>query len=551
MQLRILQFLIKTVILTCCLGFIALATPAQARSQIELKDGWYYLDGHKFLLNAIGYEPGARPGENPKLHKAPDLPLMENDLKIIKTAGFNGIRTWDQLSEDELKLVQKSGLKIVFGIWLEPSDDFADPKVVEKDLAIIRQVLAYSHKYDCIVTYLIMNEPMPEHMYKVGGAATRNLWTKAVDLIHQLDPGVPVTISDNAEIGEWVDMDIFDVYARNSYDYHDGHNFTHGFANAMRMLDESYQTNKPAIVTEFGRSVSRAEWHTFYGGNTLQAQADALVKYYRDILDSGATGLCPFYYADGWWKGGEPSVHNDVPEEWFGFFGYKNLQDRIGYPRPVWYALTRYNQALVTSPKNQQFYQNEVPVEIFAQPDVKKLRVIYNDNIILEAAPDARGYYAGKLSFADEGLKDREFIFEFYDAKGRLLKYESIVALTGKDPIHWPTLELRSPATTLENTREVAMDIEVKNESPFTLSPVLRYSFAPHHGWDSPEDHTTPLDPKLKDQTFSTNYAVPDNCVILALYAGADIRYGKFVKTIYAHKYLYRGNWADPIRVKQ
>ena len=372
-----------------------------------------------------------------------------------------------------------------------------------------------------------------------------------MDLIHELHPGVPVTISDNADIGEWVDMDIFDVHARNAYDYHDGHNFTHGFANAMRMLNETYQTNKPAIVTEFGRSVSRAEWDPFYGGNTLQAQADALVKYYRDILDSGATGLCPFYYADGWWKGGEPSVHNDVPEEWFGFFGYKNLQDQVGYPRPVWYALTQYNEALVTSPKNQQFYQNEVPVEIFAQPDVKKLRVIYNDNILLEAAPDARGYYAGKLSFADEGLKDREFVFEFYDARGRLLKYESIIALTGKDPIQWPTLELRSPATTLENTKDVAMEVEVKNDSPFTLSPVLRYSFAPHKGWNRAEDHTAPLDPKLKDQTFSATYAVPDESVILALYAGADIRYGKFVKTLYAHKYLYRGNWADPIRVKQ
>ena len=544
------QSLAVATLLICGVGFNQMVAAPRAKTQIELKDGWYYLNGEKFLLNAIGYELNARPGEDPKQSKPADLRLMKRDLELIKVAGFNGIRTWKQLSESELQIVQASGLKVVFGIWLGPAENFADPKVVEKDLGLIKQVLAYSHKYDCIVTYLIMNEPMPEHMAKVGGQATRDLWRKAVNLIHQLHPGIPVTISNNADVSEWLDMNIFDVYARNAYDYHDGHNFTHGFANAMRMLTETYGGKKPAILTEFGRSVSRAEWHPFYGGNTLQAQAEALIKYYRDILDSGATGLCPFYFADGWWKGGEPSIHNDAPEEWFGFFGFNNVHDKVGYARPVWHALTQYNKALVVSPRNQQFYQNEVPLEIFAQTEVKKLRVIYQDRMILEAAPDARGYYAGKLSFPGEELKDREFIMEFYDRKGRLLKLESIVVLNGKDPIQWPTLELRSPASTLDDTKEVTMEVEVKNATPFTLGNELRYSFSHHKGWDSAEDHTTRLDPKLKVQTFSTRYAVPDRSVILALYAGADIHYGKFKKTLYAHKYLYRGNWADPIRVK-
>ncbi len=550
MQLRILLFLAVAMLLCCGSGVAAQSPVTKAKPRLELKDGWYYLDGRKFLLNALGYEPGARPGEDPTKPHTNSLSQIESDLKIIKAAGFNGIRTWAPLKENELRLVQKSGLKIVFGIWLGPGDDFADPKVVERDLGIIREVLAYSHKYDCIVTYLIMNEPMPEHLAKVGGQATLNLWRQAVALIHELHPGIPVTISNNADVGEWLDMNIFDVYARNAYDYKDGHNFTHGFANAMRTLGETYGGDKPAILTEFGRSVSRAEWHPYYGGNTLQAQADALVKYYRDILDSGATGLCPFYYADGWWKGGEPAVHNDAPEEWFGFFGFRNLKDHVGYPRPVWHALTQYNKALLTSPKNQQFYPNEVPVEVFTQPEVKKLRVIYLDTILLEAAPDAHGYYAGKLAFSGEALKDREFVFESYDGSGRLLKLESIVVLTGKEPIRWPTLELRSPATTLDHTKEVTMEVEVKNDGLFTLGPVLRYSFSHHKGWESAEDHTVPLDPKQKAQTISARYEVPDRSVMLALYAGADIRYGKFTKTLYAQKYLYRGNWADPIRVR-
>jgi hypothetical protein len=37
---------------------------------------------------------------------------------------------------------------------------------------------------------------------------------------------------------------------------------------------------------------------------------------------------------------------------------------------------------------------------------------------------------------------------------------------------------------------------------------------------------------------------------MLAVYAGVDVRFGKFVRTLGAHRYLYRGAWADPIRVK-
>ena len=40
--------------------------------------------------------------------------------------------------------------------------------------------------------------------------------------------------------------------------------------------------------------------------------------------------MCPFYYADGWWKGGEKSIHHiEQPEEWFGFWGYKDLIRQI------------------------------------------------------------------------------------------------------------------------------------------------------------------------------------------------------------------------------
>jgi hypothetical protein len=393
---------------------------------------------------------------------------------------------------------------------------------------------------------------MPAHIRAVGAQKTLDLWIKLRDLIHREDPGVPVAISGNTAITGWLDLNFFDVYAHNTYDYTtEGSNFSHGYTGTNRFVAELNGGGKPVLVTEFGRSVSRqGAGAGQYGGNTLEEQAQALTRDYRALLDSGAAGVCPFYYADGWWKGGEPAVHNDTPEEWFGFWGFKDVRDRTGYPRPVWHALAEYNQALVASPKNQQFYLNEVPVEAFLGPEVKRFKVVYQDAVIWEATPDAHGYVSGKLSFAGEDLKDRELVFESYNAQGRLLKVESVVVLTGKEPIAWPTLEVRTPVTDLDKATEVPVEYSLTNNTVFSLGSDLRYVFAPHKGWEPGETHQQAIDPKLKEQSLSATFKLPEDCFVLGLYAGVDIRYGKFTRTIYAQRFLFRGNWADPIRLK-
>lgn len=532
-----------------CLLSCILPGSAAASSTLEIKDGWYYINGQKFFLNAIGHEIGARPGEHPYEKRVPDLELFKKDLALIQDAGFNGIRTWSEMTEDELKIVQQTGLKVVFGLWVPPDEDFGDPKIVQKDIERVKNVLAYSKKYDCIITYLIMNEPMPEHIRKVGAQATLDLWTRIRDIIHQEHRGVPVTISGNSAVVEFLNMNVFDVYAYNAYDYDQGVNFTHRYANANRFLADMNGQGKPLVVTEFGRSVSR-DGSGLYGGNTLEAQKNALLRYYRDLLDAGAVGACPFYFADGWWKGGEPSVHNDTPEEWFGFWGFSDLKDRSGYPRPVWHALKTYNQALITSPKSQTFYLNEVPLEIFLQKDVRKLRVMFHDRMLLEASADSSGYYSGKLSFPNEELRDRELTFEFYDAQGKLVKEESIVVLTGKEQVKWPTLKVSSTVTDLNGATDIPLEIEIANGSVFSLDAEVRYAFSPHKGWDAAEARRKKIDAKQTSQKISDTYQVWEGSPVLSLFAGTEIRYGKFVKTIYDHKFIYRGSWADPIRVQ-
>ena len=522
--------------------------PAATRTApIEMKDGWFYLDGQRFFINALGYEIGARPGQHPYESRGNEPQRVKQDMAVIKEAGFNAIRTWSELSEEELQMVQDSGLKVVFGIGIQPDQDFADPEVVARSLALVKDVLAYSRNYDCVIAYLIMNEPMPQHIQKVGAQATVDLWTQIRDLIHREHPGIPVTISGNSAITEFVDMNLFDIYAYNAYDY-DGFNYTHGYANAARILPELNGQGKPLLLTEYGLSVS-GEGSARYGGNTLAAQMHMVPWYYRQLLDAGAAGACPFYYADGWWKGGNPAVHDDTLEEWFGYWGYRDADDTVGYPRPVWHALKRYNKALVASPRNQTFYRNEIPLEMFLQPDVESVRVVYEDRVVYSREGVPAGHLADVLSFPGEDLTDRELIFEFYDSRQELLKLESIIVLTGDEDIEWPSISISTAMRDLDESPEIAVELRLVNGDVFTLAGDVRYLFSTHIGWEKGERRRWEIDPTKPDQSLEDRYVVPEESPLLGLYAGVDISYGKFVKTIHDQQLIYRGDWADPIRL--
>lgn len=525
------------------------AQTADAGPPVELRDGWYYVDGQKFFVNALGYEIGARPGQNPYVKRESEPERVRRDMAVIKAAGFNAIRTWSELTEEELKVVQDAGLKVLLGIGIDPEADFSDPDVVERFMTIVAKVLAYSKNYDAVITYIVMNEPMPEHIRAVGAQATVDLWTGMRDLIHREHPGIPVTISGNSAITEFVDMNVFDVYAYNAYDY-DGFNYTHGFANAARILPQMNGQGKPLLLTEFGMSVSRQAGEARYGGNTLMAQMEILPWYYRQLLDAGAAGACPFYYADGWWKGEDPGTHDDTPEEWFGFWGYRDARDTVGYPRPVWHAMKEYNKALISSPRNQSFYRDTVPLEIFLQDDVHNVRVVYQDRVIYSRTDISGGYLEDSISFAGEGLRDRELVFEFYDENDALLKLEGIVILTSDQEVDWPTLTIETPLQDLDAKRQAGIEITIDNESPFKLADEVRYLFSTHIGWSRGERRRRAIDPERSRQTITDSYVVPEASPVLGLYAGTEISFGKFVRTIHDERLVYRGAWADPIRIK-
>ena len=517
---------------------------------LEIKGEWYYINGEKTFISAIGYEIGARPGEHPyKDARKVQESRMRNDLKLIKDAGFNAIRTWSELTNEEVKIVQESGLYLIYGIWILPHGEFKDPQFVADAKQQVRDVIAFTKRYDCVITYLIMNEPMPGHIYEQGGETTVNLWTGLRDIIHEEHPGIPVTYSINSRVGEYVDQNIFDVYACNTYDHNEDHIYTQTFGPHFEWLREIYGQEKPFLLTEFGMSVSQVGFG-MYGGNTYKKQAEWVIRNYSTALDGGINGACPFYYADGWWKAGEPDIHDPMPEAWFGYWGYSDLNDTVGHPRPVWYEISEYIQGIISSPRNGQIYTNKVPVELFLTENVSQVRALFLDKIVLDQKDITTHHFTAEINFGEENIRDRELVFEFLNDQGELIKYETIMILTSNKPVKLPTIAVELTERDLAKSNLCEATFTIEKDTIFEMDSELKYVFTKHVHWDAGDNQVATIDPSKAKNVVKAKYAIPEASNVLTVSAGVDIKFGKFVKRIHAADIIYRGDWADVIGVQ-
>ena len=539
----------KILLISVLLVSSAFSVCALSKTKIELKDNWYYLNGQKFFIKAIGYEIGARPGQNPyEGVRSDDLDLFKYDLKMIREGGYNTIRTWSQYSEAQLKLVQESGLKLIMGIDVSPDKDYGDPVFVKECVEKVKKVASYARNYDCIITYLVINEPQTDHIYHVTGKAFVGLMKTLIDLIHTEHPGIPVTLSANAMISDYMDESYFDVYAYNCYDHSEAQTATMGFKDYTKGLNELNGLNKPFITTEFGYSVSHKGFGR-YGGNTLKQQSEGFIANYRDLIDAGAVGMCPFYYADGWWKGGDKNNHGlDQPEEWFGFWGYSDLNDKYGSPRPVWFAMRDYMKGLIISPKNNTIYTgSSIPLELYNAKDVKKVAVKLLDKVIYTKNINTEGYFVDQLAIDPVGVQDMELAFEFYDKDNKIIKSESILILASKTSFELPKLTIEvTPGKDLNESKIASVKTQIETLENFKLLNDLKISFNTHLGWEVGAQATVSVKDQLdKKIIISENFfTIPDNCWVVNASAGISVQYGKFIFKIHDQKIIFRGNWA-------
>jgi len=526
-------------LLLLVLSMLVAAPVSAQKSKIELKNNFYYLDSIKFFVKGIGYEVGAYPGMLP-WNRPFNEDILRSDMNRIKEGGFNTIRTWNVFKDAEMKVVQEYGLKIIMGIWIDPAGDFSDPVFINSALQLVNTVLEYTRNYDNIIGYLIMNEPLPDHIFDIGFQHTYSLWMKVKRLINEKHPGVPVTFA-NTCVGDFIDPEIFDFSAYNIYPYNPSTvNHSLRYPAYVSYVNGLRYDGHPLIGTEFGLSVSPSgEGNWGYGGNTLEEQTAGILYMFRSLIDGGAGGACVFNYSDGWWKAGDEFTHNDAAEEWFGLVEYSSLSDKYGTVRPAWDSLKNYLQAVIVSPKNQAIYRNSIPVEIFTADTITGFIARINGDIILDT-PIKGNYFTDTISLELSSPEDIQMQFTFYDILHRLIKKETIHLLASNTDIQLPEISITVSPEPLKGNQHVAATYRIINNSPFQADSLLNISFYTHIGWDYGVAGNALL--TGKNNSFTVGYDYGNNVDVISVSAGINATLGTFARRIVNRKVFILGD---------
>jgi hypothetical protein len=377
---------------------------AEPARRISVRDGWFVVDGERFFVKGIGYELHGGPGELPN-QRTFDPAIMEYDLALMKRAGFNTVRAWNAYSEPELELLKRHGMMVIQGSWFNVGQYLRDPTYAKRARERLADVVKASKRFDNILFYTIANEPHPNEIIEVGMEAYHRACQEMKAVARREDPACLVTYSHCSWI-EFLDQSAWDVVFFNDYMYAPRTVSTAlKFRGHVEWLRRMHAANKPFVLGEFGLSVSKSgQGNMGYGGNTLAEQRDGDLHMYQAMIDAGGQGGCLFMWKDGWWKHGNPTVHDDHAEEWYGVLGIDTLEsDRRGTPRPVYDGFRQYNQLILTEPRQMVVYSGSVPVDAFVTEQVQSVRCRVDGGAWLELKTSSRSWRQASLTGLDSG----------------------------------------------------------------------------------------------------------------------------------------------------
>ncbi len=515
---------------------------------VTMKDGFFYLNGKKFFVKGLGIEIG-RPGEINNSPATYNPKWFRFDVQRMLSAGYNTVRTWYPCTEAELEAVKDLDIKIIMGLGLGVKNNSNNSRsiFIDSSLQVVKDILSYSKNYDNIIAYLITNEPSTEDIMK-DYSSTQLLFKTIVNEIHSQQPGTSVSISAFPNTS-YLNMDVFDFAG---FNVHPGTNSMqdscYDYTAYIDYLKQVHGITKPLVVAEYGVSVSPiADNSRFPGSTQEERQTNGLLYMYRSLIDGGAGGGCTFINADGWWKGGDPNVHDNDPQEWYGLIAYQSLTDSIGTPRPAWYAIQKYNTAVITAPLNEAVYQNKIPVEIFGSDTIDHFTVDAGGSELLSAKIN-ENYYADTILLNNIGMQDTALLFTFYDKDSNVVKEETIVCLTSDNAIVLPKLKVTSPQTFLNGTGSITVNYDLTNNPEFKTGGVIHYVSDPIVAYDY--NNATYDEPFVSNNnhSFSETYGSHFNSgvdimsymntAVLVFSAGVDVSYGNFKKRITGHTIL-------------
>ncbi len=291
-----------------------------------------YLDGALFFIKGMAYgisAPGLAPGVEGSFSKIP-MAVFENDFRMMKESGINTIRTYEPLPDALLDLADKYDIKIIEQV-VSPSSytDYSS----EAELEALKKTAADTVKKHsgrkCILMWLIWNDapfcyeepgsPIPRYGFDVVNKFMKEIYLA----VKEADEAHPVTAANILNVeGYSLGRDFLDVIGYNAYV--GGHGLRWGgqppaLKSVGQMYEISRKYDKPVIITETGFS-------TF----VKKAKQDDAIETQINAVGEKLAGLVIFEWADEWWKGGNPSVHDMHIEEYWGILTW-DRQPKPGY----------------------------------------------------------------------------------------------------------------------------------------------------------------------------------------------------------------------------
>lgn len=376
--------------------FLTLSSRFCFAVNFEIRGDKFYLDGKPFFINAVGYAPW-RAGQWPGTDNV-NIDIIEYDFKLIKEAGFNTIRTWEFLNEEELALASKYGLYVIQGIWLDPNVDFSDKVWQGLQIEKIRRTVKYSKNFPNVLFYLIMTEPTTEAVLYNGKSTTIDFFKKIISIVRDIDDK-PISMDSWIPLG-FLDHSIWDIITFNVFMFvPESINKVMGFEGYIRFIKENYAKNKPLFVGETGGfSVSKNKKNDIgFGGNSEEEQSLGNIRSIKACIKAGVAGVTTVVWVDTWHYPYDPDVHDDEPWEWDGIIALEDIDDPYGRPRKVFYDLKKFHEEFSYVSRDYRAKKSEIKLNIIPIKDIfdpdEKVRVVIKATVKDRPLPDTKIKY--------------------------------------------------------------------------------------------------------------------------------------------------------------
>ncbi|MCK4518909.1 MAG: hypothetical protein KAU12_02210, partial [Candidatus Omnitrophica bacterium] len=256
--------------------------------------------------------------------------IFEKDFKMMSEAGINCIRSYEPLPPELLDLAEKYNIMVIENI-VYPGD-WTNYKSADELKALIDEavrIVQRDKRRSCILMWSIWNDA-PFTWGQHGGNVVKRYGLETVsDFLKEIylavkaeDSEHPITGSNMMDhVGSELGFDFLDVIGLNAYI--GGHGQWLGAVKAKESIEAisaiTDKHNKPVVILETG-----------YSTYINEEQQYEVLKQQVEIANQHTAGVVIFQWSDGWWKAGQPSVHDDHIEEHWGIVsGYR--EPKRGY----------------------------------------------------------------------------------------------------------------------------------------------------------------------------------------------------------------------------